>query len=162
MFGTTIVLINLLIAQMSSTYDEMDEVAIDEWHYARAGLVLEFMEKTWLPPPFNLILYAWRAVRRLLRLREGQHVAKDFALFMGSAQQLQAQRVEREATLIASQKLAHDAVERTPTAAEMGKRFDAVEERLAYVLDKLDKLENRDVSSSAAGTPTTAKRRSRV
>ena len=37
MFMTTVVLINLLIAQMSSTYEEMNEVAIDEWHYARAG-----------------------------------------------------------------------------------------------------------------------------
>lgn len=135
MLLTTVVLINLLIAQMSTTYEEMNEVAVDEWHFARAGLVLEFMEKSSLPPPFNLLVYFWRTVRKLFRLG-GRRVTTDFALFMDSAQQLEAQRLEREATLRASKKLADANIERPPTADDVAKRFDAMEATLAKLLDK--------------------------
>lgn len=160
MFMTTVVLINLLIAQMSSTYEEMSEVAVDEWHYARAGIVLEYMGKTWLPPPLNLLVYAARACAKLCRFLSKHSDMPEseggrFSLFMGSAQQLEVRRIEREAaqTVVA--------LSRSDTAAtteavppKVAERFDLLEAKLARVLDKLDVL-------SKTGSPR-ARRSSRL
>jgi len=161
MFMTTVVLINLLIAQMSSTYEEMNEVAIDEWHYARAGLVEEYMlDKTWLPPPLNLLTHTANATSWVLRLLHLSAHPSDceragFALLMDSAQQLEVRRIEREAaqTVVA--------LSRSDTAAtteavppKVAERFDLLEAKLARVLDKLDVL-------SKTGSPR-ARRSSRL
>jgi len=62
MLITTIVLVNLLIAQMSETYNTTLVNANEEWAYQRAGLIREFKDdydKGNLPP-FNIIFVFWR------------------------------------------------------------------------------------------------------
>jgi len=158
MFMTTVVLINLLIAQMSSTYEAMDEVAIDEWHYARAGLVEEYMlEKTWLPPPLNLLTHTANAASQLLRLlRLSAHPSDceraGFALLMDSAQQLEVRRIEREAAqMVVAQSRSDTGAATEAVPPKVAERFDLLEAKLARVLDKLDALSK---TSSGLGEVT--------
>lgn len=61
MLMANVVLVNLLIAQMSSTYETLMEVATEEWIFNRAHLILEFKDsKRTLPPPLNIFtLLLW-------------------------------------------------------------------------------------------------------
>lgn len=55
-FLTTIVLVNLLIAQMSARYEIMQEVGYNVWLAERINLIKEFKdERDPLPPPLNII-----------------------------------------------------------------------------------------------------------
>ena len=56
MLLATIVLVNLLIAQMSRTYEDVMQDSKMRWQYARAELILEFKDsKAPLPPPLNIV-----------------------------------------------------------------------------------------------------------
>ncbi|KFD47429.1 hypothetical protein M513_11698 [Trichuris suis] len=81
MFGTydvisTIVLLNMLIAMMSNSYQYISNQADVEWKFARSKLWIEYFEETGtVPPPFNIIpspkafyrLIRWFGERLLLR-----------------------------------------------------------------------------------------------
>lgn len=49
-----VVLLNLLIAVMSSTYEELSEVSTLEWHYARTQIVLQYKDQKFWPAPLNV------------------------------------------------------------------------------------------------------------
>ena len=56
MFLATVVLINLLIAQMSATYENVKAQGEEMWQFERAQLILEYKDgKPPLPPPFNCL-----------------------------------------------------------------------------------------------------------
>ena len=60
LFITTIILVNLLIAQMSDTYAKVTEKGTLVWQYERAHLIDEFKDtKPPLPPPLNVLWYAF-------------------------------------------------------------------------------------------------------
>lgn len=72
MLFANIVLVNLLIAMMGSTYERLSERATEEWVYERAHLILEFKDtKGPLPPPLNIFsllpFYGQRLLRFLAR-----------------------------------------------------------------------------------------------
>lgn len=55
-FGTTILLVNLLIAQISNTYEAMKAESIQLWLAQRIDLILEFKDDTDpLPPPLSAL-----------------------------------------------------------------------------------------------------------
>jgi hypothetical protein len=54
-FTTQVVLVNLLIAMMSETYENIKQNADNEWKYSRVFVVDEFVSSVyWIPPPFSL------------------------------------------------------------------------------------------------------------
>ncbi|CAG5122774.1 unnamed protein product, partial [Candidula unifasciata] len=54
--GAVVVLINMLIAMMSNTFEEIQKSEDCEWKFARAKLWISFIEQgTTLPIPFNII-----------------------------------------------------------------------------------------------------------
>lgn len=62
MLMANVVLVNLLIAQMGSTYERMMEKAEKEWVFNRAHLILEFKDsKGALPPPLNIFGFCFSA-----------------------------------------------------------------------------------------------------
>ncbi|KAL1507768.1 hypothetical protein AB1Y20_007378 [Prymnesium parvum] len=72
-----IVLINLLIASMTETYQKVKESAELYWLFERSQLIHEFKRKGALPPPLNiftLLLYDAPLALRSLLLRCGSHV----------------------------------------------------------------------------------------
>ena len=56
MFLTTIMLVNLLIAQMSDTYCKVSEEGTERWQFQRAQLILEYKDnKAPVPQPLNAL-----------------------------------------------------------------------------------------------------------
>ena len=69
---TTVVLVNLLIAQMSETYERSLAQGRQEWYFQRAGVIIEYKDtlRKSVPPPFNLIHLLLRMVFAIfVRLR---------------------------------------------------------------------------------------------
>ncbi|CAL1528596.1 unnamed protein product, partial [Lymnaea stagnalis] len=77
-FCTTVVLLNLLIAVMSNTFQEVQDERDVEWKFARTELWLAFIEPgTPVPPPFNIVpspRLAWKLVMWLCRRSKFRHL----------------------------------------------------------------------------------------
>ena len=59
-FIATVVLVNLLIAQMADTYGRVTADGVIRWQFERAGLILEYKDgKPPLPPPFNVLCFLY-------------------------------------------------------------------------------------------------------
>ena len=63
---TVIMLINLLIAMMSSTFATVKENARTEWMFARMRLIEDYMDMPALPAPLNLVAAPFRVVGAVL------------------------------------------------------------------------------------------------
>ncbi len=72
LFVATVVLVNLLIAAMSTTYAEVQDESYRYWQYSRVSLILDYKDgRTALPPPLNVLVDVPRALWWLLcKLRE--------------------------------------------------------------------------------------------
>jgi len=62
-----IVLLNLLIAVMSSTYEKVNSNANIEWKYSRVALLLQYKDQKSLPPPFNIVSFMVKLLMMLAR-----------------------------------------------------------------------------------------------
>ncbi|XP_072171069.1 transient-receptor-potential-like protein [Diadema setosum] len=80
-----VVLLNMLIAMMSNSFQIIEDHADREWKFARSKLWMSYFDEgSTLPPPFNLIIspksvvYAALACRRLFRvpLRKNKHSSR--------------------------------------------------------------------------------------
>ena len=64
---SNVLLVNLLIAMMSDTYQEIKENADIEWKFSRVSSILEAIERTYpVPPPFSFPFLLARFVRWLM------------------------------------------------------------------------------------------------
>ena len=81
MVFTSIVLVNLLIAQMSSTFERVKETGHLRWQFNRTQLVREFKDtKSPVPPPLNLLrLVVYDLPRAFTRLILGKWLGGDGA-----------------------------------------------------------------------------------
>eukprot|EP01123_Difflugia_compressa_P011625 TRINITY_DN4716_c0_g1_i2.p1 TRINITY_DN4716_c0_g1~~TRINITY_DN4716_c0_g1_i2.p1 ORF type:complete len:702 (+),score=84.75 TRINITY_DN4716_c0_g1_i2:233-2107(+) len=61
-----ILLVNLLIAMMTNTYRNVSDAAMEDWGFQFASLVIQY-ERTYWPPPFNLLLLVFRFVKKLVK-----------------------------------------------------------------------------------------------
>ena len=99
MLITTIVLVNLLIAQMSETYAKEMEKATQSWLFERAQLVLEFKDAkaSPLPPPlapvYDLAVFLRNCIRR--RPADERWSAEDIAAIGATAIERGADRRPR-------------------------------------------------------------------
>jgi len=69
-FIVQIVLVNLLIAMMTETYQRIQEDADNVWKFQRVSLVDEFASNFFVPPPFSLFhtaYYTFRGCAKLMR-----------------------------------------------------------------------------------------------
>ncbi|XP_040069320.1 transient-receptor-potential-like protein isoform X1 [Ixodes scapularis] len=77
MFGSysvinIVVLLNLLIAMMSNSFQTISERADTEWKFGRAKLILKYFQPgQTLPPPFNLLEFI-RHITKLLSCKSGK------------------------------------------------------------------------------------------
>ena len=57
---TSLLLVNLLIATFSSSYNKVEESAEQTWLYHRFEIISEYIEKPTLAPPLTLLNHIWR------------------------------------------------------------------------------------------------------
>jgi len=103
LFVAAIVLVNLLIAAMSSTYEEIRIKGMREWQFERAKLIREYKDrKTALPPPFNVLWiasYVFRALRRVAcgEVYDISTGTIGYKLQVSEARELRLSRIEADA-----------------------------------------------------------------
>ncbi|XP_055489860.1 short transient receptor potential channel 1-like [Leucoraja erinacea] len=66
---TLIVLINLLIAMMSDTYQRIQAQSDTEWKFGRAMLIRDMIRKSGTPSPFNLCTHLFYYIKMLCKHR---------------------------------------------------------------------------------------------
>ncbi|KFM82916.1 Short transient receptor hypothetical channel 5, partial [Stegodyphus mimosarum] len=64
MMVTVIVLINLLIAMMSNTYQRIQSQSDKEWKYGRAKLIRNMNMTLPTPPPLNIVTFIPTLIQR--------------------------------------------------------------------------------------------------
>ena len=95
LFIATVILINLLIAQMSDTYSNITAQALEYWQFERCRLVSEFQDtKPSVPPPFNVIADALTTLRKWIKTEE---TAGGFKTLPSAPQLVHHLKSEREA-----------------------------------------------------------------
>ena len=60
---SSVLLVNLLIATFSGSYERVSEDATKTWLYYRFDIISEFIEKPVLPPPFIVVNHVWRLIQ---------------------------------------------------------------------------------------------------
>ena len=60
---TSLLLVNLLIATFSSSYNEVEEIAEQTWLFHRFEIISEYIEKPTLIPPLILLNHIWRLIK---------------------------------------------------------------------------------------------------
>lgn len=63
---SNILLVNLIIAKFNNTFVEIESNAALYWKYKFFNSVTEFRDKPVLPPPFNIIVIAFRLIKKIL------------------------------------------------------------------------------------------------
>ncbi|XP_071954267.1 short transient receptor potential channel 4-like [Antedon mediterranea] len=93
--AAVIILLNALIAMMSSTYCTVEENADIEWKFSRTATWMTFMNPSVsLPPPFNLIPCAWNICKKEDTEHDTQGL-KDENYFKRKYQKVVGKLVER-------------------------------------------------------------------
>ena len=67
MLFTNILLLNLLIALFTTTYENTMVEAHQNWRFQRTGLVKEYKNRPVYPPPFILVMYVSALVKKFLK-----------------------------------------------------------------------------------------------
>ena len=62
-FVANVVLVNLLIAMMSSTYDRVEQASQEIWIFQDLNLLCEAEQISAIPPPFNILHNLWRGLQ---------------------------------------------------------------------------------------------------
>jgi len=68
-FISQIILVNLLIAMMGSSYDEVKEHSDKDWQFYRYTIVCEYKANSPLPPPFNGMVDLFNFLSNSMRVR---------------------------------------------------------------------------------------------
>ena len=70
MITANILLVNLLIAMFSSTFQDVQDNTDEIWRFQRYRLVFEYYDSSILPPPINFIAYLMSIVAYLRNMRK--------------------------------------------------------------------------------------------
>ncbi|KAL8572120.1 hypothetical protein ACOMHN_052917 [Nucella lapillus] len=64
---TNVLLLNLLIAMFSYTFQRVQDETDNHWNYQRFSLVREYYERPWLPPPFIVFSHVFMLIMWCVR-----------------------------------------------------------------------------------------------
>eukprot|EP00057_Strongylocentrotus_purpuratus_P006530 XP_011661004.1 PREDICTED: transient receptor potential cation channel subfamily M member 1 isoform X3 [Strongylocentrotus purpuratus] len=62
-----VLLLNLLVAIFSRIFEEIQANSLVIWRYEYYFLVMEFKDKSWLPPPFNVLVHLYKSLQWVFR-----------------------------------------------------------------------------------------------
>nr|KAI8744050.1 transient receptor potential cation channel subfamily M member 2-like [Biomphalaria glabrata] len=149
MLMTTVLLLNLLIAMFSYTFEQIQGNTDMHWCFQRFKLVLEYTERPAFPPPLILFSHFWLFIKRLKKSPPSELAkSKPFCkIFEDKEEERQLMQWE---DLIADNFL--DSKQKSDRNTMEGK-VKATLERLDLVLSKVDELQesqNQSACQSAA------------
>eukprot|EP00004_Rigifila_ramosa_P013728 TRINITY_DN3064_c0_g1_i3.p1 TRINITY_DN3064_c0_g1~~TRINITY_DN3064_c0_g1_i3.p1 ORF type:complete len:927 (-),score=260.92 TRINITY_DN3064_c0_g1_i3:30-2810(-) len=101
-----VLLVNLLIAMMSDTYQKMSERSKEVWRFMRYGLVKEYEDRPLLPPPFSFFYHIysfsrWVIFRKIADLPEDDDANEDHSPDMKKLEPKMAKQLLKKARVYA-------------------------------------------------------------
>lgn len=151
LFLTTVVLVNLLIAQMSSRYEAIQQEGINVWLQERILLIQEFKDdRDYLPAPLNLLrpLFYDLPISIIHRLRG--HQAKSVRLQRGFkfiVEGLAAEQLNELTSELAKQYLESSSADaekdESNILAELHERTSAMLLQMEQIKQKVDRTDSR-------------------
>jgi len=159
LFGTTIVLVNLLIAQMSDTYNRVTTQGTIRWHFERASLISEFKDtKLPAPAPLNVVwLVLVELPRFLYNSFKGKSTMADSGYKMipnaNDLQMYQRKEIEVARTFLAATKKQAestteaklDALKAQIAALEDAgaSRYEKLNGRIEHIISKMESVDGQ-------------------
>lgn len=92
---SNVLLVNLLIAMMNSTYEKVQADSQTEWTYKRMSAIIEYNEATALPPPFGILEQIWRFLSNCCSMPTPERRRSGGASSLGAAAADKAKRERR-------------------------------------------------------------------
>ena len=159
-FVATVVLVNLLIAQMSSTYERVKENSAEYWEFSRVDLVKEYKDnKDAAPPPLNLLYYLYYIPLRLCgTIKPPSRGFKWPRRRQGAAEVYKIGTMARKSFLEQEAKASHRAVAHQVDLLHRGQRVLEAEQRSQFesITGRIEAIKNEVRSvrmwSAAAGS----------
>ncbi|KAH3869061.1 hypothetical protein DPMN_032218 [Dreissena polymorpha] len=84
MFLTNILLVNLLIAMFSNTFQKIQDRSEKIWKFYLYNIIREYYERPVLVPPFIIIIHIFRTVNHFFERTNGSKSTKNAFLFNGT------------------------------------------------------------------------------
>ncbi|XP_076822117.1 transient receptor potential cation channel subfamily M member-like 2 [Clavelina lepadiformis] len=135
---TTILMINLLIAMFSYTFENIQEQTYVIWSYFRYDLTLEFAERPFLASPLIMFIHLYRLIYAVVKKRNPAKnlfkrpiTPQDLELSREFESQVVVEITKREASNQCSQTVLKN----------LNKRQEAMELTLSQLTSKVEKLE---------------------
>jgi len=154
-FIATIILVNLLIAQMADTYGRITSEGFLRWQFERAQLISEYKDtKKPLPPPLNVVYSVLSKLVGILRPDKEERKHDGFKYIPMEIELRKWQRKELSAVkacLAARELREHDTVEAKMSRLEelMLKQEETSRRKFEDVMRKLERLIIRDSAHPA-------------
>lgn len=157
-----ILLINLLIAMFSFTFQSVQEHSERLWKYNRYSLIYEFFDRPALPSPFIVFTHAYRAFEALRAYCKsgGEHVDRfnDFQITLSKEESQRVLSFERVAMESYMTKLSREEKDNIDTKVQTTSQriekvledIDDIKENLSHVLGQSDAGKD-DLDSQVAG-----------
>ncbi|KAH9512885.1 hypothetical protein Btru_036877 [Bulinus truncatus] len=132
---TNILLINILIAMFSYTFQSVQDNSTKVWRFYRFALVYEYFDRPSMVPPIIIFNHVWRIIRYLLFLA-GRMTKRhnDFSLQLSDENNLRLTLFEKEAMEVY---LARSSVRERE---QLDRRVATTAERLEMVMDDLQRI----------------------
>ncbi|XP_033755589.1 transient receptor potential cation channel subfamily M member-like 2 isoform X2 [Pecten maximus] len=137
MLLTNILLVNLLIAMFSDTFQKVQDNSLKVWRFYKFSLVYEYYERPSIFPPFIIINHAFRGGRWLMhKFCRKLNYHDDFKLHLTDRDNTRLTLFEREAVedyLHTSRELKRE---------QLDSKVTTTSERLEKVIDELDSIKD--------------------
>ncbi|XP_021379559.1 transient receptor potential cation channel subfamily M member 1-like [Mizuhopecten yessoensis] len=143
MLLTNILLVNLLIAMFSDTFQKVQDNSLKVWRFYKFSLVYEYYERPSVFPPFIILNHAFRGVRWLMHKSFRKlNYHDDFKLHLSARDNTRLTLFEREAVedyLHTTRELKRE---------QLDSKVTNTSERLEKVIDELDNIKDSVTKAS--------------
>ncbi|KAI8729643.1 transient receptor potential cation channel subfamily M member 5 [Biomphalaria glabrata] len=132
---TNILLINILIAMFSYTFQSVQDNSTKVWRFYRIALVYEYFDRPALVPPIIIFNHIWRILRYILYLK-GRMTKRhnDFSVHFNEEINMRLTLFEKEAMEV------HLARSSVREKEQLDRRVASTAERLELVMDDLQRI----------------------
>lgn len=130
-----VLLLNILIAMFSNTFQKVQENTDRLWHYMRCSLIYEFYNKPFLPAPLSLPIYIILMIKWVLN--RGCGICLDLSPDLSEAQDREIMQWENVVADAYTQRLKHD-------------RENSMETKVFEISERVENIAGRIVESQSS------------
>nr|XP_022342892.1 transient receptor potential cation channel subfamily M member 2-like isoform X1 [Crassostrea virginica] len=136
-----VLLLNILIAMFSNTFQKVQENTDRLWHYMRCSLIYEFYNKPFLPAPLSLPIYVFLMIKWVLN--RGCRVCLDLSPDLSEAQDREIMQWENVIADAYTQRMKRDRENSMETKVfEISERLENITGRMREIQSSKDIIQH--------------------